>query len=74
MKKNASKDSLGLLTMLRREEKEGGLIPKPLEALLDCFETQNGQHFPLFWRNLQKTTSKCLLEMLQNTQKLINFS
>jgi hypothetical protein len=50
MEKNASpRDPLGLLTMIRREEKEGGLIPKPLEALLECFEAQNGQRFPLFW-------------------------
>jgi hypothetical protein len=39
MEKNASpRDSLGLLSMLRREEKEGGLIPKPLKGLLGCFE------------------------------------
>jgi hypothetical protein len=51
MEKNASpRDSLGLLTMLGKEEKEGGLIPKPLEAFLECFEAQNGQHFPLIWR------------------------
>ena len=48
MNKNASpRDSLGLLTKLRRRKKKEGLIAKPLEAFLECCEAQSGQHFPL---------------------------
>jgi hypothetical protein len=39
---------------------EGGFETPTWEALLECFEAQNGQHLPLFWREPAKN-SKLML-------------
>jgi hypothetical protein len=50
---------------------EGVFVTPSWEALLGCFETQNGQHLPLFWREPAKNSELMLLEMLQKDLKLL---
>ena len=56
----ASRDSLGLATMLERWKEEMGIVTQPNEAFLECFVTKFGQHFPLYWRESAKN-NKLLL-------------
>jgi hypothetical protein len=52
-KKNASpRDSLGLLTMLRKMRSERGFGTQTLGGFLECFGAKFEQHFPLTWREL----------------------
>jgi hypothetical protein len=69
--KNASHlgTPFGLATMLEKREKSLGVVTQPKEGSFVCFMAEIGQHFPLIWREPAKTTSYCLLEMLQNTHK-----
>jgi hypothetical protein len=60
---------LGLLTIARKDERRGYYVTQLLEALLECFVAQNGQHLPLYWRESAKT-SKQNLEMLQKDNKV----
>ena len=52
------RDSLGLLTMLERDREEEGFETPTWEALLECFEAQNGQHLPLSWRESTKASNQ----------------
>jgi hypothetical protein len=51
---------LGLLTIARKDEREGYYVTQLLEALLECFVAQNGQHLPLYWRESAKTSKQKL--------------
>jgi hypothetical protein len=53
---------LGLLTMLKKDERKGQYVTQLFEALLECFVAQNGQHLPLYWRESAKTNKQKLAE------------
>jgi hypothetical protein len=46
--------------MLERDREEEGFETPTWDALLECFETQNGQHLPLFWREPAKNNKLML--------------
>jgi hypothetical protein len=56
-----------------REER--GFETPTWEALLECFEPQNGQHLPLFWREPAKNSKLMLAgnaaKVLENIQKFL---
>jgi hypothetical protein len=46
--------------MLKKDERRGYYVTQLLEALLECFVAQNGQHLPLSWRESAKTSKQKL--------------
>jgi hypothetical protein len=65
---------LGLLQCLEKREKWLGVVTQSKEGSFVCFVTENGQHFPLTWREPAKT-SKLLLagNAAKHTEKLRKF-
>jgi hypothetical protein len=57
-----------------REER--GFETSTWKALLECFEPQNGQHLPLFWRELAKSSKLMFAgnaaKVLENIQKFLS--
>jgi hypothetical protein len=68
VKKASPRDSLGLLTIKEREERSKGFCYPKLEALLECFVAQNGQHLPLYWRESAKISKLKLAGNAENVQ------
>jgi hypothetical protein len=60
---------------LKELREEGGFETPTWEALLECFEPQNGQHLPLFWREPAKNSKLMLAgnaaKVLENIQKFL---
>jgi hypothetical protein len=56
--------------MLENERKRWVLLPNKVRPSLSVLWPNLGSTSPCTGENLQKTTSYCLLEMLQNTQKV----
>jgi hypothetical protein len=53
--------------MLERDREEEGFETPTWEALLECFEAQNGQHLPLFWREPAKNSKLMLVRNVVKT-------
>jgi hypothetical protein len=55
--------------MLERDREEESFETPTWDALLECFEGQNGQHLPLFWREPAKNNKLMLAgNAVKNTQ------
>jgi hypothetical protein len=68
--KNARpRDSLGLLTMIRKLRIEKGFCTKAFGCFLEFLVAKNGQHLPIDWRKPAKNNKLCLLEFAKNHLK-----
>ena len=57
-----------MLTIKEREEGSKGFCYPKLEALIECFVAQNGQHLPLYQRESAKISKLKLAENAENVQ------
>jgi hypothetical protein len=53
--------------MLERDREEEDFETPTWDALLECFEIQNGQHLPLFWREPAKNSKLMLVGNVAKT-------
>jgi hypothetical protein len=71
----AQETLLGCLQYLKKMREEEGFETPTWEALLECFEAQNGQHLPFFWREPSKNSKQMLAGnaaiILKTTQKFL---
>jgi hypothetical protein len=63
-----------LLTIKEREERSKGFCYPKLEALLECFVAQNGQHLPFFWQESAKISKLKLVGNAGNAENVQNNS